>query len=139
MTATTRGGGDMTKRREFTKAQKAQIVHRATNANGHVVCEGCGLVLGKKSYEIDHKLAEGLVVDKTKPLTIEDGELLGVECCHRGPDGKTNQDVKAIAKAKRCEAKDMGIRKPSSFKSRGFTPAPPQRRASRPIEKWKGF
>lgn len=129
----------MTTRREFTRKQRAQIVHRATNENGHVACEGCGLVLGKKPYEIDHIIAEELVIDKSRPLTIEDGELLGKECCHRGADGKTNRDVKVIAKAKRVEAKHYGIRKRSTLQGRGFSKAPPQRRATGEIDKWYGW
>lgn len=129
----------MTKRREFTRKQKAQIAHRAMNDDGQIVCEGCGLVLGKKAYEVDHDLAEELVVDKTRPLTIEDGKLLGVECCHRAPGGKTAQDAAKIAKAKRAEAKHLGIRKRSSLKSQGFTPAPPQHRATGQIDKWYGW
>lgn len=129
----------MTKRREFTRKQKAQIAHRAMNDDGQIVCEGCGLVLGKKPYEIDHDLAEELAVDKTRPLTIEDGKLLGMECCHRAPGGKTAQDAAKIAKAKRAEAKHLGIRKSSSLQSRGFEKAPPQNRATAPIDKWRGF
>lgn len=102
----------MTARREFTKAQKAQIVLRATNDAGRVTCEGCGLVLGRKPYEIDHTIPEALVVDKTRPLTIEDGKLLGKACCHRG--GKTAKDQGDIARAKRRQFKDMGIPKPRS-------------------------
>lgn len=105
----------MSDRREFPRKIKAQIVHNAMNAKGQLVCEGCGLVLGKKRYEIDHIIAEGLVVDKTQPLTAKDGEVLGVDCCHRGPDGKTSKDVTAIAKAKRVELKRLGIRKRSTF------------------------
>ncbi len=107
-------------RREFTRAQKAAIVHRAMNERGQVVCEGCGLVLASKKFEIDHVIPEALVVDKSKPLTIADGQLLGIDCCHRGEDGKTAKDVGAIAKAIRCEAKNLGI-KP---KSRGFRKPP---------------
>lgn len=51
-------------RREFTNRQKAEIVHRAMNADGQVVCEGCGLVLGKKPYHIDHTIPEALILDK---------------------------------------------------------------------------
>ncbi len=107
-------------RREFTRAQKAAIVLRAINADGLVACEGCGYVLGKKKYEIDHRIPEALVVDKSKPLTIADGQLLGIDCCHRGEDGKTAKDVGTIAKAIRCEAKNLGIK----TKSRGFRKPP---------------
>lgn len=101
------------KRREFPPAVKAAIVHRAMNEKGLVVCEGCNQVLAHKRYEIDHVIAEALVVDKSKPLTAADGQLLGY-CCHRGENGKTNQDVKAIAKSKRREAKHFGFAKKAS-------------------------
>jgi hypothetical protein len=69
-------------------------------------------VLGLKHYEIDHILAEALrpEADKTRPITIAEGQLLGKECCHRGEDGKTNKDVKAIAKGKRQYNGHNGIR-----------------------------
>ncbi len=98
------------KRREFPKRIKAEIVHRAMNADGKVACEGCGQILGMKRYEIDHVIAEALVTDKSVPLTAKDGQLLGL-CCHRGEDGKTAQDVTRIAKAKRQSAKHLGIKK----------------------------
>lgn len=101
-------------RREFSRRQKAEIALRATNAAGRVTCEGCGLVLGRKLYEIDHTIPEALVVDKTKPLTIEDGKLLGKACCHRG--GKTAKDQGDIARAVRRQCKDLGVpKRPSSF------------------------
>lgn len=103
-------------RREFSRAQKAQIVHRAMNYRGQVCCESCGLVLGHKKFEIDHTLAEALVTDKTKPLVIEDGRLLGLDCCHKP---KTRTDKGVIAKAVRRELKiGLGIRKASSFRSK---------------------
>lgn len=106
-------------RREFSRTLKAKIVHRAMNGRGQITCEGCGLILGAKAYEIDHILAEALVVDKTKPLTAKDGQLLGY-CCHRGEDGKTAKDVTAIAKSKRREAKHYGF-----DKKRSTWPKPP--------------
>lgn len=99
-------------RREFTNRVKAEIVHRAMNADGRVVCEGCGLVLGKKPYEIDHTIADALVLDKSRPLTAADGKLLGKKCCH---DPKTVKDVGTIAKVKRVSAKHLGIRNRSTF------------------------
>lgn len=94
-------------RREFTKSVYRQIVKRAFDPARGFVCEGCGLVLGKKPYHIDHTIPDALVLDKSRPLTADDGKLLGVECCH-GP--KTRQiDVPAIAKAKRREDRKLGI------------------------------
>lgn len=106
------------KRREFTKAVKAEIVSRAMTADGQIACENCGLILGRKPYEIDHTIPTALIVEKRK-LTAEDGKLLGKACCH---DPKTQKiDVPTIAKAKRNEAKDMGIARPAaSIKSAPF-------------------
>lgn len=98
-------------RREFSTAVYAQIVHRATNAQGQIQCEGCGLVLGKRPYHVDHTIADGLQIDKSRKLTADDGKLLGVECCH-GPKTRT-VDIPAIARAKRREAKHLGITKPA--------------------------
>ena len=113
-------------RREFTPAQKAQIVARATDAAGTIRCERCRLAQKPGSFEIDHILAEALrpEADKKAKLTIADGQLLGKDCCHRGEDGKTNDDVAKIAKAKRREAKHLGIKRPAGkLKGRGF-PSP---------------
>ena len=102
-------------RREFPKRIRLKIVQRAMNAAGHVTCEGCGLVLGHRPYEIDHVIAEALIVDKSAPLSAGDGQLLGVDCCHRGGRNKTADDVSAIARAKRRKAKHVGIKKAPSF------------------------
>lgn len=103
-------------RREFTNAVKAQIVARAMNAAGVVACENCGLVLGKKLYHIDHTIPDALAVDKSAPLTKEDGKLLGWDCCHKP---KTAADLGQIAKSKRQERFDKGIKgkRRSSFQT----------------------
>jgi hypothetical protein len=44
---------------------------------------------------IQDAIAEALIVDKSRTLTAQDGQLLGA-CCHRGEDGKTAQDVGII-------------------------------------------
>jgi hypothetical protein len=101
----------MTDRREFPRSVKAAIVKRAMDEKGRIRCEGCYGVV--RRFEIDHVIAEALVVDKTKPLTAKDGQLLGY-CCHRGEGGKTAHDVKAIAKSKRCGAKHYGYQTKTS-------------------------
>lgn len=105
-------------RRNFTKPVMAQIVKRAMTPDGQIACEGCGLVLGRKPYEIDHTIPDALIVEKRK-LTADDGKLLGRKCCH---DPKTRgQDVPAIAKAKRAEARNLGITRPKqSIRSAPF-------------------
>jgi hypothetical protein len=119
------------KRREFAKSDKAAMLLRSRDASGIIRCEGCGMDLTGKHFEFDHVIAEGLVVDKTKPLTIADGKLLGRDCCHRAPGGKTAQDVAVIAKAKRREAIHTGAK----IRGKGFPPAKRDGRASRPLER----
>ena len=105
-------------RREFTASVYAQIVKRAMLPTGEIACEGCGLVLGKRPYHVDHTKPDGLEIDKFRKLTADDGKLLGVECCHAP---KTKQDVADIAEAKRREAKHLGIKRP-----KGRIPSPPK-------------
>lgn len=124
----------MTGRVEFDKAVKQAILRRAMRDN-RLHCEECGCDLTGKAVEIDHIIPEAIVrpVNPTKRLTPDDGMLLGRDCCHRSPDGKTARDMEAIARAKRREADHFGIR--SKLSSRGFRKAPPQRTASRPISR----
>lgn len=122
-------------RREFSRAQKAQMLKRASDEKGNIFCEGCGLNITGKAVEFDHTIPEAMVIDKTKPLTIEEGKALGRDCCHRAPGGKTAQDLADIAKAKRREANHLGIRPPSRLKGAAFPKAPAQRRASSPLTK----
>lgn len=121
-------------RREFSRAQKAQMLKRASDAKGIIHCEGCHLNITGKAVEFDHTIPEAMVIDKTKPLTIEDGKALGKYCCHRAPGGKTAQDLADIAKAKRREADHLRIAKPS-LRGAGFQKREPQRRASSPLIK----
>jgi hypothetical protein len=115
----------MTRRREFSKSVSIEIVKRSMDADGRIRCEKCRGVVKGKQYEIDHELAEELRVDKSKKLTASEGMLLCIPC-HRGPvTGKTAADIKIIAKAKRNEAKHLGIkRKKAPIHSAGFPKAP---------------
>ena len=98
-------------RREFPRKIVAAILIRATDEHGRLVCEGCGGVLGKKRHHIDHTVAEALVIDKSKPLTADDGKLLGWECCHKP---KTAIDVANIRKSDRQRDKHSGAFKRSA-------------------------
>jgi hypothetical protein len=102
-------------RREFTKAQKAEMIRRASDVKGNIFCEGCGLNVTGKRIEFDHTIPEGMILDKSRKLTADDGKMLGRDCCHRAPGGKTAQDVANIARAKRREAIHLGIRPKSKF------------------------
>lgn len=125
-------------RREFTRTVYAQIVHRAMRG-GEICCEGCGLVLGKKPYHVDHTKPDALEVDKSRKLTADDGRLLGVECCHKP---KTVQDVAVIAEAKRREAKHLGMKTRVKAKipspPKAPKPAPKPALAPRPMFKQIG-
>jgi hypothetical protein len=113
-------------RKEFTRDVYAAIVRRATNEHGYVTCEGCGLVLGKKPYHIDHTIADALILTKRR-LTEADGQLLGAECCHAG---KTAQDQGIIAKVKRQEARSAGIKRPTGdLKGKPFPKSPKTEKA----------
>jgi hypothetical protein len=125
-------------RRNFTRQQKEDIVLRATDEAGTVSCEKCKVALKRGSWEIDHILAEALrpEADKKVKITLAEGQLLGKDCCHRGPDGKTNKDVAQIAKAKRQHAGHNGIKSPP--KGRGFPkPAKEQNPARKPPLQFK--
>jgi hypothetical protein len=105
----------------FTRAVKVEIRARATR-NGVVYCENCGLPT--KKFEIDHTIADALSIDRKRKLTAADGRLLcsGVpSSCH---SKKTAADDAAIAKAKRREARHVGVTRPAGeIKSRGFAPS----------------
>lgn len=98
-------------RKEFSKAVKVAVIKRST-VDGQVYCEACGC-LTKGRFEIDHIRPDGLLGEPT----IENAKLLCRECHVE----KTKTDVASIAKAKRQEARHLGVRKKPSFVSRGFT------------------
>jgi hypothetical protein len=99
--------------RPFPADVKVAIVNRAAR-KGRIHCEGCGeVMLFRRQWEIDHIIAEAVRpdADKKRRLTPADGMLLCKAKCHRGPEGKTREDVGLIAKAKRREAAHLGVRK----------------------------
>lgn len=87
----------------------------------------CNAILDGKRVEIDHYPI---------PATDEGSDVLenAVTCCTDCHGFKTRTyDVPMQAKNKRVADRHLGIRKSSSFQSRGFPKAEPQRSASRPI------
>jgi hypothetical protein len=120
-------------RQEFDRKTRATIILRATR-DGIVHCEGCGLILGKKPFQIDHTLPEGLR-SVEKKLAAEDGRLLGQACCHKP---KTDQDKAQIAKMKRQRDKHSGAVKPAGkIASRHKDPRPATKQALPPRQLYK--
>ncbi len=110
-------------RKEFSRDTYAEIVRRATNAAGMVCCEDCGASgLKRGKYQVDHTLADALVLEKKK-LKASDGKLLCLPCHGR----KTSSDVAIITKAKAQEATRIGYMAPrKKIKSQGFAPTQPK-------------
>ena len=97
-------------RRNFTKAIIVERI-KASTKDGVVYCDLCGLPCRK--WEIDHIRADGLLGEPT----FDNSRLLCVPC-HKE---KTASDVKAISKAKRVEAKHLGVvTSKVKIQSRGF-------------------
>jgi hypothetical protein len=99
-------------RREFKKSVKVEIIHRACIFGSAVAiqpyCEKCRHNT-KGRFEIHHLREDGLEVDKSKPLTAEDGALW-CKPCH---DEHTKKfSTPAVALAKRQEAAALGADKP---------------------------
>jgi 5-methylcytosine-specific restriction enzyme A len=96
-------------RREFPKAVKVAVVKRCTR-DGVVYCESCQLPA--KKWQIDHVRADGLLGE---PI-IGNAELI-CDVCY---GIKNPQDTAKIAKAKRREAKQLGIRNPPKLQGQPF-------------------
>lgn len=83
-------------------------IKRAT-VDGKLFCEGCGgLITGR--FDIDHIRADGLLGEPT----LENARVL-CSPCHKE---KTADDVNRIAKAKRVEARHLGVKKATGFPKR---------------------
>jgi 5-methylcytosine-specific restriction endonuclease McrA len=95
-------------------------------------CENCTRALRhRKDWELDHIKA------LKNGGQHREGNLQAL-CvgCH---SEKSREDVAEKSKVYEAKKKHLGIRNPSSFKSKGFTPAPKQNRATGEIDKWYGW
>ena len=101
-------------RREFPRSVKVAVVKRATRESV-VYCEACGAQA--KRWQIDHVRPDGLGGD---PVLAN--AMLICEACF---GAKNPADTRTIAKAKRREARHIGVKTPPAIqiKSRGFTKA----------------
>lgn len=117
-------------RREFSKPVKREALKRAAGQ-----CEGvladetrCLTTLANNPFHFDHDIADSL---GGEPV-LENCVVLCV-ACHK--EKTTKNDVPKIAKVKRIQDRENGIRNPSRLQGPGFNKAAPQRSASRPIRK----
>jgi 5-methylcytosine-specific restriction endonuclease McrA len=108
-------------RREFPRSVKVEALKRAMRENV-IYCEMCKLPT--KKVEFDHGIPDGLGGEPTLANCV-------VACpeCHAG---KTKDDVAQIAKAKRLEARNLGIRKNLH---RGFPASKREKRSDVPLTK----
>ena len=98
----------MAKRKNFSKMT---IAERLKFCGGR--CEKCGVVLKVGAFHCDHDIPDGL----TGEPTFDNARILCLDC----HGAKTKIDVAKIAKAKRQEARHLGITKPKGqIKSPGF-------------------
>jgi hypothetical protein len=115
----------MTRPNDFSRAVKIAAIKRATDMNGEIHCDGCGLIIKRK--RVDHIRAAGLNGAKT----LENAQVLGY-CCFAEKDAADNAVVKRMG---RIEAKHLGLREPPKMQSRGFAPRPPKPSPCAPTSK----
>ncbi|WP_079537455.1 hypothetical protein [Bradyrhizobium lablabi] len=116
-------------RREFPLSVRKLAFKRCCR-DGVPHCENCGIELKAGNIEYEHLLADGLSGEPTL-------ENCGVWCRSSCSKKKTfTEDNPRMQKADRVLKKNFGLT-PSRHKiqSAGFRKAPPQRTASRPIER----
>lgn len=118
-------------RREFTTAIKAAVIKRCMDKKGTIRCEQCHGVA--KRFQIDHITPDGLLGEPV----LANAQLI-CELCYTV---KNAADTKAIAKAKRREAIDIGAKRAGGkIKSGGFPARQKQKNAaSTPIQKWAAW
>jgi hypothetical protein len=91
-------------RKEFSRKVRQQAIERA---KGH--CQMCGHALKPGEAEVDHILPDALGGEP-----VLSNAMVLCKVCHRGPEGKTTQDVRRIREADRARDKHSGAVRPSS-------------------------
>ena len=112
----------MSKRRGISIKQRLEIRRKGP-------CDICGGVIAPdEGFDISHRIPLALdgADDESNMFPVH-------RKCHRVETAK--KDIPSIAKAKRREARNLGIRKAPTLKGQGFAKAPEQRRASKPMMK----
>lgn len=85
-------------RAEFSRKTRVLAFERSKGR-----CESCGALLKVGEGEFDHILPAALGGSND----LSNCQVLCVPC-HRGPEGKTAEDVRGIRKADRIKAKHIG-------------------------------
>lgn len=109
---------------------KLRILERQRNSVGIPVCPDCGQPI---------RPGQGVEYDHAIPL-IDGGkhDELNLRAIHRKPchAAKTSREATERAERRATVSSHYGLRKPSQFQSRGFDKREPQRKATKPINKW---
>jgi 5-methylcytosine-specific restriction enzyme A len=114
-------------RREFPKQVKRDAFLRA---NGRCENKTCRAFLTTGKFHYDHDIADALGGEPTL-----DNCVVLCFACHGEKTRK--RDVPTIAKTKRIQDRQMGIKRSApKLQSRGFEKRAPQNTASRTINKW---
>jgi 5-methylcytosine-specific restriction protein A len=131
------------KRREFPQSVRKKAFQRCCltcsvdgveNIPGVPQCEGCGNVLRPGGIIYEHDGPDGLGGEPT----LENCKVHCTVCADKKTQEEDNPRMrKADAVAKRTYG--LLPTKRQRIQSRGFARAPGQRRASSPVDKWKGF
>ena len=115
-------------RREFTKPVAVAITKRATDPRGRLRCELCHGAIVKG--EVHHVKQDAMETEKARKLTAADGLYL-CKPCHLV---ETKKQAPVMAKVKRQEAKNLGVRaeptmqsRPAKEKAPSRHPLPPRR------------
>lgn len=105
------------------------------NIPGVPQCESCGIELKPGNIIYEHVIPDGLSGEPT----LENCKVFCRKLCARKKTDEDDNPRMRKADAVLKASFDLRPAKRSKLKSRGFAKAPPQRRASRPVEKWRGF
>ena len=119
------------KRQEFPQSVRKAAFVRCCKPDGVPKCETCGIQLSARTCIIyEHVQPDGLG-------GTNDLDNCKVHCRNCADIKTFREDNPRMAKADRVLKKEYGLRpsKRSRLKSRGFSPAAPQRSATRPIER----
>lgn len=118
-------------RTEFPAQVRRDAFRRCCDGEGIPHCEGCGIELVSGNIVYEHFDPDGLGGE----ATLENCKVFCLKACARR---KTDEeDNPRMVKADAVLRANYGLKAAPSRKirSRGFTPAKPQRTASRPLER----